>query len=94
MELSPNSPLPSLVIETDASLAGWGAWYEGAQTGGLCSGKNRGCTSMHWMELIAATLAVKSFTKRRKNINILIRTNNSTAKAYCTLVIYEGHIPV
>ena len=66
MELSPNSPLPSLVIETDASLAGWGDWYEGAQTGGLCPGKSRGHTSMHWMEFIAATLAVKSFAKRRK----------------------------
>lgn len=74
-------PVPDLTIETDASLAGWGATCRGARSGGLWSLEEQ---KMHInaLELLAATLAVKSFAKGEKNINIQIKTDNRTTVAY------------
>ena len=74
-------PRPDLTIETDASLAGWGATCRGARSGGLWSLEEQ---KMHInaLEPLAAKLAVKSFAKGEKNINIQIKTDNRTTVAY------------
>ena len=74
-------PAPGLIIETNASLARWGACCGGVQSCGLWSREEQ---EMHInvLELLAVTLAVKSFTKNRKNIETLITTDNRTAMAY------------
>ncbi|XP_065894060.1 uncharacterized protein [Dysidea avara] len=73
---------PDLIIESDASRLGWGATLKDQQmrTGGLWLVEEQ---SLHinCLELTTTFLAVKSFAKDRKNINLLIRTDNITARA-------------
>ncbi|XP_065902413.1 uncharacterized protein [Dysidea avara] len=70
-----------LVIESDASLEGWGAHCSRQRTGGPWSQQER---SMHinCLELLAATLATKTFAKSKTSISILLRIDNTTAVAY------------
>ena len=72
---------PDLQIESDASLIGWGASCQGAQTGGRWS---RGEKNLHinCLELLAATLAVKAFLKDQVNKRVLLLLDNQTAVAY------------
>ena len=72
---------PNLIIETDASLLGWGAWCNNTRTGGQWSLEEQ---EMHInaLELLAATLATRSFAKDQDHITILIRTDNVTTMAY------------
>lgn len=74
-------PTADLTAETDASLTGWGACCKGVHTGRLWSLEEQ---RMHInaLELLAATLAVKSFAKKTDNINIQKRTDNVTTMAY------------
>ena len=74
-------PAPDLIIETDASLTGWGACCKGVRSGGLWSREEQE-RHINALELHAVILAVKSFAKNRKGIEILIRTDSSTAMAY------------
>ena len=72
---------PDLVIETDASMLGWGAVCNGVRTGGLWSqieNKNH----INFLELLAATFAVKAFAKDTRNAHILLKMDNSTAVFY------------
>ena len=72
---------PDMVIETDASMMGWGAVCAGVRTGGLWSqSENR--NHINYLELLAATFAVKSFAKLTKNAHILLKMDNSTAIFY------------
>ena len=75
--------LPNLVIESDASRLGWGATLKGQElrTGGQWSTSEQ---EMHinCLELLAASLAIQTFAKERQNINILVRTDNVSARAY------------
>lgn len=71
----------SMIIESDASLQGWGAVCNGTRTGGPWSQLEQ---QMHinCLELLAATLAVKSFVKDQKGISVLLQLDNQTAVAY------------
>ena len=70
-----------LVIDSDASLIGWGATCQGKRTGGPWSHQE---SQMHinCLELLAATLAIPTFTKGRTQISVLLRIDNTTAVAY------------
>ena len=72
---------PDLVIETDASRLGWGATLKGKElrTGGQWSTSKQ---EMHinCLELLEASLAIQSFAKKMKNINILVRTDKMSAR--------------
>ena len=72
---------PDLRIESDASLIGWGASCEGTQTGGPWSQQEK-TLHMNGLELLAATLAVKTFLKDQENKRVLLLLDNQTAVAY------------
>ena len=72
---------PDLVMETDASMLGWGAVCDGTRTGGLWSQAERR-NHINYLELLAATFAVKAFTKDRNHLHILLRMDNRTAVCY------------
>ena len=72
---------PDLVVETDASLQGWGAICKGIRTGGPWLQTERE-HHINYLELLAATLAVKTFTKGQKDIHIHLRMDNQTAVFY------------
>ena len=65
--------VPDLVIETDASLLGWGAATEQTSTGGLWSEQER----THHIRAGGALA-----TKGRENIHVLLKMDNTTAIAY------------
>ena len=72
---------PDIVIETDASTTGWGALCQGVKTGGPWSMAE---SRMHinCLELLAATLAIKSYARERKNIHIHLMMDSMTALTY------------
>uniref|UniRef100_A0A1X7SYM3 Reverse transcriptase domain-containing protein n=1 Tax=Amphimedon queenslandica TaxID=400682 RepID=A0A1X7SYM3_AMPQE len=72
---------PDLTIESDASMLGWGASYQGTSTGGLWSHQEKQW-HINCVELLAATLAVKTFLKNKVGISVLLKINNTTAVAY------------
>ena len=87
MQSHNGSPLlrdpPNLVIESDASRLGWGATLKDQElkTGGQWSTSEQ---EMHinCLELVAASLAIQTFAKEKRNVNILVRTDNVSARAY------------
>ena len=70
-----------LVIQSDASLTGWGAVCEGVRTGGPWSPEEQRF-HINCLELTAAILAVRAFAKDRSGISILLQLDNQTAVAY------------
>ena len=70
-----------VTISSDTSQLGWGAVCAGTQTGGAWSVQEQ---SMHInsLELLAATLAVKTFLKDASGISVLLQLDNATAVAY------------
>ena len=72
---------PDLVIETDASTIGWGASSQSTTTGGPWSSLE---AKMHinCLELLAAFLAVKTFTRGLNNVVVLLKMDNTTALTY------------
>ena len=68
-------------IESDASLIGWGASCQGTQTGGPWSQQEK-TLHINGLELLAATLAVKTFLKDQENKRVLLLLDNQTAVAY------------
>ena len=72
---------PDLSIESDASLIGWGASSQGMRTGGPWSPEEKNY-HINCLELLAATLAVKTFLKGQTDKQVLLRMDNSTAVAY------------
>ena len=70
-----------IVIDSDASLMGWGATSSQQRTGGPWSAKE---SKMHinCLELLAATFAVKTFVKKLTQVSVLLRIDNTTAVAY------------
>ena len=54
-----HQPPPDLVIETDASLIGWGAICQGVQTGGLWSQEEQ-LEHINVLELTAGMFAVQA----------------------------------
>ena len=72
-----------MVIESDASRLGWGATLkgQGLRTGGQWLTSKQ---EMHinCLELLAASLAIQAFAKEKRNIRILVRTDNVSTRAY------------
>ena len=75
------SETPDLVVESDASLLGWGAVSGGVCTGGLWSEKER-TQHINYLELMAGALAVRTFAKHKRNIHVRLRMDNQTAIFY------------
>ena len=73
--------VPDMVIETDASLAGWGAQCQEHRTGGQWSVEDKGM-HINALELLAVSLALKAFVKDKSHVNMLIRTDSMSTKAY------------
>ena len=69
-----------LVIETDASRQGWGAYCQGMSTGGRWLPEE---TSYHinCLELLAGSLAIMSFTKNKAKAQVLLLMDNISAVA-------------
>ena len=72
---------PDLIVETDASLQGWGAVCRGIRTGGMWSQEERE-NHINYLELLAASFAVKAFTKDQENVHVHVRMDNRTAVFY------------
>ena len=72
---------PDLIIESDASTQGWGASHQGSSTGGPWSSHEREY-HINCLELLAATLALKTFAKHMTGISVLMKIDNTTAVAY------------
>ena len=70
---------PDLTIESDASSQGWGASCQGTSTGGPWSPLEEKW-HINCLELLAATLALKTFVKNTKGLSVLlkIRQHNSS----------------
>ncbi len=60
-----------LTIETDASLQGWGAHYQGISTGGRRS-RQESTFHINCLELLAGSLAVKCFTKNMGSYSVTV----------------------
>jgi len=72
---------PYTILQSDASLVGWGAVCQKSRIGGLWTQEEK---SLHinWLELKAITLAVQSFLKDSLSKHVLVQMNNKTAVAY------------
>ena len=70
-----------ILIQSDASLAGWGAVCNGVSTGGSWSLKEQ-MMHINCLELLAADLAVRTFLKYRQGVSALLQLDNSMAVAY------------
>ncbi|CAD6228482.1 GSCOCG00012047001-RA-CDS, partial [Cotesia congregata] len=68
-------------IFSDASLTGWGAFCDGQQARGWWKPEEKNL-HINDLELRAAFLALKCFADDLRDCEILIRVDNSTAKAY------------
>ena len=73
---------PGLVLETDASLLGWGARCEEIPTGGLWSLEERNQLHINCLELLWGALAVKTFAKNLTGVHIHLKMDNTTAISY------------
>ena len=65
------------VIESDASMRGWGASCGRTSTGGLWT-KEESHSHIDYLELLAGFLALKTFTPQFKSSKVLLRLNNIT----------------
>lgn len=72
---------PDLIVETDASMQGWGAVCKGVRTGGPWSQIEQE-HHINYLELLAAMFAVKAFAKSQENMHIHLRMDNRTAVSY------------
>ena len=70
-----------MIVETDASMLEWGAVCKGVQIGGLWSQVEQR-NHINYLELLAATFAVKVFTKNKQNVQVHLRMDNRTAVFY------------
>ena len=70
-----------MIIESDASNQGWGASCQGTSTGGPWSTQEK-TWHINCLELLAATLALKTFVKDKKGVSVLLKIDNTSAVAY------------
>ena len=70
-----------LTIETDASTMGWGAFSQEVRTGGAWTLEER-LHHINYLELLAVSLALKTFASKVREVNILLRVDNVTAIAF------------
>ena len=71
---------PNMVIETDSSTTGWGALCQEVRTGGPWS-QTKSRLHINCLKLLAATLAIKSFVKKR-DLHVHLKMDNTTALTY------------
>ena len=72
---------PDIVLESDASLLGWGALADRTATGGLWTPAER-CLHINVLEMMAGTFAVQTFSKGKQDIHVHLKMDNTTAVAY------------
>ena len=70
-----------LTVETNASRAGWGAFCQGVRTRGQWTPLEKQ-KHINYLELLAASLALRSFLLNRRKLNILLQIDNVTAIAF------------
>lgn len=70
----------SLEIFSDASPTGWGAYCNDMNAKGFWQESEK-LQHINYLEILAAFYGLKSFTKTKKNIRILLRIDNKTAIA-------------
>ena len=75
------SSAPSETMFTDASLEGWGAVSDGTSTGGRWTPSELG-DHINVLELRAILLGLQSFHRNSRNLDILVKSDNTTAVAY------------
>ncbi|KAM4749018.1 stereocilin [Rhinophrynus dorsalis] len=73
--------VPDLVIESDASLLGWGARLGNVATGGKWSQQERDL-HINCLELLAGSFALKSLAKDKVQCCILLKMDNISAVQY------------
>ena len=71
----------SVVIDSDASLKGWGANCKGMRTSGVWNVNEAQC-HIYFVELKAACLAIQCFLKERSGVSVLLWLHNCTAMGY------------
>ena len=81
------------VIESDASLRGWGASSQGRSTGGPWTVDERR-HHINYLELLAAFLALKSFAGGQHGISILLLLDNVTEIAFLNRMGGTHSIPL
>ena len=72
---------PDVVIETDTSKTGWGAFCQGILTGG-CWNAQEAELHINSLEMLAAFYAIKAFIKNCQGISVLLRTDNMSVVTY------------
>jgi len=70
-----------IVIESDASLVGWGAFSCGQPAQGKWS-KSEASNHVNYLELLATFKALQTFVSDRKEIHVRLKLDNSTALSY------------
>ena len=79
------SPGPDMVIQTDASKTGWGAFVEGQPRSKGLSGlwsQSETRSQINLLELKAAEFAVRALTKNKSNLHIHLKMDNRSALVY------------
>ncbi|XP_044159551.1 uncharacterized protein LOC122944893 [Bufo gargarizans] len=74
-------PQPDVVIESDASLQGWGARCEGVSTRGPWS-TSESSLHINALELLAGSFAIRSFVDGKVSACIRLRMDNVSAVRY------------
>ena len=79
------SPGPDMIIQTDASMTGWGAHREGRPlsegVNGLWSESERNC-QINLLELRAAEFAIRTLAKGMTDIHVHLKMDNIAALTY------------
>ncbi|KAM8939450.1 LOW QUALITY PROTEIN: uncharacterized protein RCH25_053096 [Pelodytes ibericus] len=73
--------VPDLIVESDASLLGWGAQCGPISTGGHWS-RDEKALHINCLELLAGEFAIRSFAANSRNCSILLRLDNTSAVRY------------
>ena len=72
---------PDIVIQSDASTSGWGAYCDGKRAGGLW-GEPEANVHINMLETTAAFLTLQSFCSAYDNKHIRLEIDNTTAVVY------------
>ena len=70
-----------LTVDSDALIYGLGASCQSVSKGGPWSPQER-TRHINFLELMAATLALKTFMKNKMGLSVLMRIDNTTTVAY------------
>jgi len=68
-------------FETDASLSGWGVRFGKERANGFWNSEQK-LYHINRLELLAAEFGLHCFFRNKRNVQILLRTDNTTALAY------------